>query len=455
MIAAESLIFTCAAEQTVADLPLLGDLPAFVRGTIYLNGPAGFREGRHHWLDGDGLVRALRIEENRIGFRSRYVRTRRFEEESAAERPIYRSFGTAFSGDRLIAGKTLATPANVSAYPFAGKLLAFGEQSLPYVLDPKTLETQGEIDFGERLSGIGALSAHPKFEGGRMADFGIRYLGPRARLYYYECDQDLKVVVRNATVLATPNVIHDFALSRNHAIFHIGPYTLNARKLMKEGTSLLDAMAWEPRGDSFLYVFARREDGETMRIDLPETRNCLHLVNAFEDGGQIIVDLLETDTPYYADYTARPHMFTDLGETRVRRCTIEAGSLVSTDVVPLGCHADFPAIACGTTGRRHDRFWMLAMPAPAPNPKFYDRLLCFQSTVSDHWRADAWLGGEPVVIADPESDDVVVACQHFCGEGTSGWLFFDGHNLRSGPIARLDLPGFDPPGFHSAWCPQG
>jgi hypothetical protein len=35
----------------------------------------------------------------------------------------------------------LASPVNVSVYPVAGRLLAFGEQGLPWELDPVTLET--------------------------------------------------------------------------------------------------------------------------------------------------------------------------------------------------------------------------------------------------------------------------------------------------------------------------
>jgi len=38
----------------------------------------------------------------------------------------------------------LEPPVNVSVYPFAGSLLAFGEQTLPYELDPVTLETRGD-----------------------------------------------------------------------------------------------------------------------------------------------------------------------------------------------------------------------------------------------------------------------------------------------------------------------
>ncbi|HEY4594936.1 MAG TPA: carotenoid oxygenase family protein, partial [Thermoanaerobaculia bacterium] len=43
-----------------------GEIPAFLRGTYYLNGPARFERGGQayrHWLDGDGMVCALRFGE--------------------------------------------------------------------------------------------------------------------------------------------------------------------------------------------------------------------------------------------------------------------------------------------------------------------------------------------------------------------------------------------------------
>src|ERR1041384_5418539 len=53
----------CEQEYTIE--AIAGEIPAFVRGTYYLNGPARFaRAGLQyrHWLDGDGMVCALRFE---------------------------------------------------------------------------------------------------------------------------------------------------------------------------------------------------------------------------------------------------------------------------------------------------------------------------------------------------------------------------------------------------------
>ena len=89
----------CVVETT-------GDkLPDFLRGTCYLNGPARFGFGDDlsygHWLDGDGMVSSLQFEENVIRLKSRYVRSRKFQEEQNAGQPRFRAFGTSFPGDQL------------------------------------------------------------------------------------------------------------------------------------------------------------------------------------------------------------------------------------------------------------------------------------------------------------------------------------------------------------------
>ncbi len=115
--------FAAPAEQCCVPR-IEGEVPAFLRGTYYLNGPARFErgEGRYgHWLDGDGMVCALRFGAEGVRFTSRYVRGTRLAEEEAAGRLLYRSFGTAFPGDRLVRGVALESPLNVSIYPWAGR----------------------------------------------------------------------------------------------------------------------------------------------------------------------------------------------------------------------------------------------------------------------------------------------------------------------------------------------
>ncbi len=156
-----------AVEDCYPITGIAGRVPETLRGTYYVNGPARFhRNGQRykHWLDGDGMICALRFGPDGAYFTNRFVQTRKLQEEDAAGRFLYRGFGTAFPGDRLRKDIMLEPPVNVSVYPFAGAVLAFGEQTLPYELDPLTLETRGEYDFHGKLNEVSPFAAHAKID---------------------------------------------------------------------------------------------------------------------------------------------------------------------------------------------------------------------------------------------------------------------------------------------------
>ena len=105
----------------------------------------------------------------------------------AAGRALCRACGTAFPDDRLRRGFSLESPVNVSVVPWEGRLLAFGEQGLPWDLDPVTLETRGEFRFGGRLNEVSPLSAHAHLdrESSELIDFGISYASAEPLLHLY------------------------------------------------------------------------------------------------------------------------------------------------------------------------------------------------------------------------------------------------------------------------------
>src|SRR5262249_35716179 len=142
---------------------LTGRIPEWVRGTYYCNGPARFlRNGRQykHWLDGDGMILRVHFGEDGAHFTSRFVQTPKLIDEEAAREFLYRGFGTAWPGDKLRRNVMLEGPANVSVYTYNGHLLAFAEQSIPFDLDPVTLETRGVYDFNGKVNEVTPFVAH-------------------------------------------------------------------------------------------------------------------------------------------------------------------------------------------------------------------------------------------------------------------------------------------------------
>ncbi|MGZ8843388.1 MAG: carotenoid oxygenase family protein, partial [Pyrinomonadaceae bacterium] len=208
-------------EQSYVVEEIEGEIPAFIRGAYYVNGPARFSRGSfnyHHWLDGDGMVCALRFENGSVRFTNRFVRGAKFVAEEKAGRPIFRTFGTRFETDRLKRGIALESPLNVSVYPYQNSVLAFGEQGLPCELDPLTLEPRGEYNFDGALNDVSPFAAHPKFDpvSKEMFNFGIAYSSANPHLNLYRFGAGGELIYRKRIPLPYACSIHDFSMSQSY-----------------------------------------------------------------------------------------------------------------------------------------------------------------------------------------------------------------------------------------------
>ena len=441
-----------------------GQVPAFINGVYYLNGPARFgaKDFRyHHWLDGDGMVCALRFDRNGVQLTNRYVQSTKFLDERDASRPLFRAFGTSFPGSRLNrAHNGLESPVNVSVYPFGDRLLAFGEQGLPWELDRDTLETRGEFTFNGRLNSASPFSAHPKFDAdsGEMFNFGIFFSTQAPKLYFY-CFGPEGLRYRKGIALEYPCSVHDFTLSRKYAIFYLSPYLLNVEHLLRGETSLMDSLSWEPERRSRLLIISRANGDVKASIPVGN-RYCLHLVNAFEHEDKLVVDLLEFDEPIYAQYRPLPHLFRDVANGGPVRFSIDVakGELTNRSLVEYMLAPDFPAIDTRLAMQPYRDFWMLGISATGKTGrKFFDQLVHANwERPSDidvyHSPLKRYLGGEPVFIGDSNSGEGVVLCQEFdAQQQTSNFLFFDAHHVSNGPITRIHTNQKLYLGFHAVF----
>jgi all-trans-8'-apo-beta-carotenal 15,15'-oxygenase len=462
-------------EQSYAVEVVAGELPEYVRGTYYLNGPARFSRAGfryRHWLDGDGMVCALRFEGGRAHFTSRFVRGAKLAAEEEAGHPVFRAFGTAFKDagpawefDRLKRGIMLESPLNVSVYPYNGVLLAFGEQGLPFELDPFTLEARGEFNFGGRLNEVSPFAAHPKFDpaDGEMFNFGVAFSSAEPHLNLYRFGPEGELLYRKRLPLPYPCLIHDFGLSKSYAVFYLSPYVLDMGALARAGLTLMDSLRWEPERGSLLLVVSR-ETGERVAAVPVGNRYCLHLVNCFEEDDRLTVDVLEMERPVYDQYQVVPDLFTDVCEGGPVRFVLDVDDeeLIKTTAIDYRLAPDFPSVAPRRFARPYDDFWMLGISAAGRRGrKFFDQLAHADwagAGARDTYQAPPlhYLGGEPIFVGDPHDERAgAVICQLFDAERVaSAFAVFDAFHVARGPIALLGLKEPIHLGFHASFDPS-
>ena len=441
-------------------------LPEWLRGSYYVNGPARFeRAGQRyrHWLDGDGMIRSLDFTDDGVRFTSRFVQTPKLQEEEAAGKFVYRGFGTSFPGDRLRRGMMLEPPVNVSVYRWAGRLLAFGEQSLPMELDPENLATRGEFDFGGRLNEVSPFAAHPKFDpaSGHMFNFGISFSATQPALNLYEFDAAARLVQRSRFPITMPHSNHDFGISSRHVVFYLSPLLMDFSKFWGEKLSVMESLRWEPeRGSRILIVPRVPKTAPPISVSTG-AGYCLHLINCFEEGDILTVDILELEAPVYGEYQPIPDLFSTVSPGRPVRYRIDLGSkqVVERLTMDYDRTPDFPSIDPALASARYDDFWMLGISASGrPGRKFFDQLAhgaWSQGGVKDLFQAEpgCYLANEPVYIAsrDSAARGVVIVAHIDTNADQAAMLLFDASQVSRGPMARLPLRHRMHPGFHASF----
>lgn len=439
-----------------------GDLPDWLVGTAYWNGPARFHRGDlryQHWLDGDGMVGALRFGREGLSYTRRFVRSHKWVAEEEAGRLRFRTFGTRFPGDELVRGVQLASPVNVSVFPFAGKLLAFGEQGLPFELNDRSLETVGEHSFGGRINAVSPFSAHAKLdpENHELFNFGISFAATEPQLNLYRFAGDGTMLFRKRHGIDLPASVHDFGLSGKVAIIHLGPYLMDVRPFMEQGLSVQESLTWEPERGSRLLLYSR-ETGESLSQVAVGAGYSLHHINAFENqDGHLVVDLLELEEPVYPDYQPLPDLFVNVKAAHPTRYVVDAakGEVLETVRLPFSMAADFPMHEGRVMSRPYDRFWMLSIAHTGePGRKFLDRVHRGDwgtGKVDEIYACpeNCYLAGEPVVVSSPDHGEPLVIVPEIDLAKQSGrFLVIEGTSVR----ARLEVPTLLHSCFHACWA---
>jgi carotenoid cleavage dioxygenase-like enzyme len=447
-----------AVEDSYPITAVSGHIPETLRGTHYVNGPARFQRGDFkykHWLDGDGMICALRFGPEGAHFTNRFIQTKKLQDEDAAGQVLYRGFGTAFRGDRLRGKVMLEPPVNVSVYPFAGSLLAFGEQTLPYELDPVTLETRGEYDFHGKLNHLSPFAAHAKLDptSGHMLNFGISYAADHPVVNVYEFDAQGHQIRRRRHPLRYPHSNHDFGVTPNHVVFFLSPLLMDFGKFWG-GVSVMESLCWQPELGSRILVSDRESKEPAFEVTAGQGY-CLHLINCFEGGRRLIVDILEFESPVYPEYQPIPDLFATVTPCRPTRYVVDLNSksVIERRVLDYDLSPDFPAIDMSLCGTAYDDFWMLGISAAGrPGRKFFDQLAhgsWSRGAVDDIYQAEpgCYLGGEPIYV-----EGSVIIQRLNTHEKKAEALIFDAAHVAKGPVAVLSLRHMIHPGFHASFA---
>lgn len=445
-------------EVTLDELPLEGDLPDWLAGSMLRTGPARFEVGGRrvrHWFDGLAMLHRFSVAGGRVSYASRFLESRSYRSAEERGELVYGEFATDPCRALFKRVQSLFAPggpfpdnANINVTKLGERFVAMTETPLPVEFDPETLaaarvrpyETPGHL-----------TTAHPHADRstGAMLNYAAK-LGPRSSYRFFEVGpEDTQPTLVGSVPVREPAYMHSFGLSERWFVLAEFPLVVNPLRLALANRPYIENYRWRPeRGTRFTLV--DRFSGESVGGFETDACFAFHHVNAYDDGGEVVVDLCAYEDAQivedlYLDRLLEGKPLSpvelvrfrlDLRSRGVRRERLVEGGL------------ELPRIAYGRCNERPHRYvWGVS-----PGESFIEGLVkadLDNGSISS-WSRPACFPSEPVFVARPggeaEDDGVLLSVVLDAGRETSSLLVLDAASLEES--ASAEVPHHIPFSFH-------
>lgn len=453
-----------AQEFPLTSLPVLGKVPEGLRGTLYRNGPGRLERGGErvgHWFDGDGAILAIHFDGEGATGVYRYVQTKGYQEEAAADRFLFPNYGMTAPGpfwNNWL--REVKNAANTSVLALPDKLLALWEGGNPHALDRHTLQTWGTDNLDQLASG-NPFSAHPKIdpETGEIYNFGI-VPGMNAALKIYRGDRTGKILKTGSLSLEGLPLIHDFVMAGEYLVFFVPPVRINLLPTALGLSSFSSAMEWKPELGTQILVVDRNTLTLVSRGEAPAWYQW-HFANGYAGEDGVIVAQIAR----FPDFQTNQHLKeVAAGKTETpARATLwqvrlhpQTGKVIEMEEV-LARSCEFPVVPQHQMGNDWRYTYLSAHRDETEVGKElfsaiarYDRKTA-KLAVAD--MGENCYPSEPIFVPEaPNSEKGWVITVVYDGNTDTSEVRVYPSDLAGEPICRLGLPGVVPPGFHGTWA---
>ncbi len=455
-------------ECDIWDLVVEGEIPKEIEGSWYRTVPDPPYPpllGHDTFISGDGMMGLFRFENGHVDYKSRYVQTERYKAQKAARRGLYGLYRNPYTDDPSVRGKPRGA-ANTTPIFHGGKLFALKEDSRAMELDPHTLETVGEHNYGGKLRSQ-TMTAHTRadHDTGELYFFGYEAGGMATRdVSYCVADKDGNLVREEWFEAPYCALIHDFVVTKKHAIFPVFPTTADMDRIKSGGAHWV----FEPEKESHVGVMPRDGSVKEMRWFKIDARMSFHFMNGFSEGDKVHMDFNVSNTNAFPFIREASGIIIQPWEMKggLVRWTMDL-SKPGTEIVEtsLGAPGDMPRIADKDHMKDYDigyyqRFDPEVGPPLVAGPvgggfNCISRLemktgrmktlkMDSQSTVQEHIHVPSQKAGHEGYL-------IFVVDRHH--EPYSQVWVVEAEHLDKGPIAKIHMPLRLRVQVHGNWVP--
>ncbi len=452
------------AEYDLTGLPIAGELPRGLNGTLFRDGPnpefPPVDPMRYHWFVGDGMIHAFTLRDGKASYRNRWVRTDQWLAEHAAGRALGADFGAPARGGAAADRVPDTGVANTNIVWHAGRLLALEEAHLPFEIDPPTLATRGVWNAGALRA---PFTAHPKIDPatGELIFFGCDADGPLTPAMTYGTI-GASGRVRRLERFEAPyrSMVHDFAVTERHALFPVLPLHASRERALTGAMPFV----WEPELGGHIGLLRRDRGVASLRWFRAESCFVFHVLNAWEEGDRIVADVMQFDeAPLFPRADGRPPN-PEAARARLVRWTLDPGagtdafSRTALNDLTEGMTGEFPRIDDRSAGLRN-RFG--GFVGRGPGSDVFDTVVWLDLRAGRRTEFRLPRGdvtSEAVFVPRgldaAEGDGWLLAVVWRGGPHRSDLIVLDTGDIGQGPLATVSLPHRVPFGFHGNWLGQ-
>jgi beta,beta-carotene 9',10'-dioxygenase len=447
---------TLDAERKVDELAVEGALPEWLQGSLLRIGPGRYEVGErtvNHWFDGLSMIHRFGFADGKVSYANKLLDTSAARAARENGEISYSEFATdpcrsIFKRAQAFFSPKISDNANVNLTRLGDEVVAMTETPLPVIFDPKTLETAGVCSPAPGQH----TTAHPHLDPdtGEGLFYAVKF-GPRTSYRLYtRADSGRRRQIAKLGV-SRPAYMHSFGMSERYAVLTECPLVVNPLELARAARPFIENYQWKPeRGTPFIVI--DRHTGElAARVDA-EPFFCFHHVNSFEDGNELVVDLVayDDDEIIRAFYLDRLRAGEPLPSVELRRYRVPlGGGEAQRETIAPGF--ELPRINYRRHNGRPYRY-VYGHNAASPSSSFADQLQkgdLTDGSVSE-WSEPDCYPGEPVFVPSPqertEDDGVVLSVVLDARAKRSFLLVLDARDFSE--VARAEAPHAVPFGFH-------
>jgi len=395
------------------ELSVEGDIPSWVEGTLLRTGPARFGVGDRklrHWFDGFAMLHSFAIADGEVRYSNKFLRSDAYTHATEEGELGYQEFATdpcrdIFERFFSMFSPNLTDNANVNVSKQADAFVSMTETPIPVEFDPETLETVGLAEYEDDIDGH-ATTAHPHHDDGDTYNYVTKFSRTSTYSIYRMPDGSRQRDVITTVERSRPAYMHSFGLTDQYVVLAEFPFVVNPLELAVKDRPFVENYSWRPeRGTRFLLI--DRDTGEVAADPVAEPFFAFHHVNAFEDGGEVVADVVTYEDPsiiesFYVEEITSPEFAVEGGTLRRYRVGTDGVTSERLCDVPI----ELPRINYGECNTSEYQYVYGVGNERDPPADLPNRLVTVDVTDGETtvWQEPDTYPGEPVFVAAPDAD---------------------------------------------------